>query len=158
MNTKQVIDLFVDRGIIDRGQVDDLMAEVSNSGSSITQVLVDFGFLTEEQFYENIADSLGTEVVDLRNFEPPPEILRLIPAGLAQLHKALPIGMNGDAITICLADPLDSQIPEDLRFALGRDVYVVVAPVYQIEDTIRKHFGTDAASMDEILAQLGNAG
>ncbi len=49
-------------------------------------------------------------------------------------------------------------MPEDLRFALGREIHVVVAPTYQIEDIIRKNYGTDAASMDEILAQLGQGG
>ncbi len=32
----------------------------------------------------------------------------------------------------------------------------MVAPIYQIEDLIKKNFGTDSASMDEILSQLGN--
>ena len=42
-----------------------------------------------------------------------------------------------------------------MRFALGKEIQVCVAPIYQIEDLIKKYYGTDAASMDEILAQLG---
>jgi len=49
---------------------------------------------------------------------------------------------------------LNPQIPEDLRFALEKDIHVVVAPVYQIEDLIKKHYGSDASSLDEILSQL----
>ena len=37
----------------------------------------------------------------------------------------------------------------------GKEIQVVVAPVHQIEDLIRKHYGSDASSMDEILAELG---
>jgi type IV pilus assembly protein PilB len=44
---------------------------------------------------------------------------------------------------------------EDLRFALGKEVQVMVAPVWQIDDLIKKSYGTDAGNMDEILAQLG---
>src|SRR2546427_4194199 len=126
MNPKQVIDLLIDRGVVDASQTDDIIQEVGNSGKSILQVLVDFGFLSEEQFYHHVAESLGTDVVDLKNFEPPPEIQRLVPAGLARLHGALPIGLSGDAVTVCLTDPLNAQISEDLRFALGRGVHVAV--------------------------------
>ncbi|MGB8353138.1 MAG: GspE/PulE family protein [Chthoniobacteraceae bacterium] len=158
MNSKQVIDIFVDRGIVQSDQVEDLLQELSISGKTVMQALVDFDFVTEEQFYQIIAESIGTDYMDLKDFEPPQEILRLIPAGLARLHGALPIGSTGDTISVCLTDPLNQQISEDLRFALGKDIHVVVAPIYQIEDIIRKNYGTDAASMDEILAQLGHAG
>ena len=158
MNSKQVLDIFIERGIVQRDQVDDIIQELSVSGKSIMQALVDYEFVTEEQFYQVIAESLGTEFIDLKNFEPPQEVLRLIPAGLARLHGALPVAANDDVITVALTDPLNSQIPEDLRFALGKEIHAVVAPTYQVEDIIRKNYGTDAASMDEILAQLGHAG
>ena len=158
MNAKQVIDIFVEHGIVHADQVEDVLQEISVSGKSVPQTLVDFGFVTEEQFYKVLAESLGTEFVDLKNFEPPTEILRLIPAGLARLHGALPISSEGDTITLCLVDPLNSQVAEDLRFALGKEIHQVVAPTYQIEEIIRKNYGTDAASMDEILSQLSSAG
>jgi type IV pilus assembly protein PilB len=156
MNAKQVIDIFVEHGIVQSDQVGDVLQEISVSGKTVPQTLVDFGFVTEEQFYQVLAESLGTEFVDLKDFEPPQEVLRLVPAGLARLHGALPVGLDGDTITICLTDPLNSQVAEDLRFALGKEIHQVVAPTYQIEDIIRKNYGTDAASMDEILSQLGN--
>lgn len=158
MNTKQAIELFVERGVIQPDQVEDITQEVSSSGKTILQVLVDYQFLNEEQFYQHIADALGTDFVDLRSYEPPQDILRLVPGGLARLHGALPIGLSGDAVQVCLIDPLNSQVPEDLRFALGRNVQVVVAPGYQIEEALRKFYGTDAASMDDILNQLGADG
>lgn len=157
MNSKQVIDIFVERGIIQPNQVEDIMQELAVSGKTVTQTLVDYDFVTETQFYQVIADSLGTEFVDLKDFDPAQETLRLIPAGLARLHGALPIGKSDDTITVCLTDPLNAQISEDLRFALGKNIHVVVAPVYEIEEILRKNYGTDAASMDEILAQLGHA-
>ncbi len=156
MNAKQVIDLFVDQGIIDQSQVDDINQEIATSGKDVVETLVDFGFTTDEGFYQTLAEALGLDVVNLSGFEPPQDVLRLIPAGLARLHGALPIGMSGDAITVCLVDPMNAQVPEDLRFALGRNIHVVVAPVHQIEELLRKNYGTDAGSMDEILSQLGS--
>ncbi|HEV2966347.1 MAG TPA: ATPase, T2SS/T4P/T4SS family, partial [Chthoniobacterales bacterium] len=90
--------------------------------------------------------------------EIPSAILKLIPSGLARLHRALPIGLSGNTLRIALADPLDPHAAEDLRFALGKDVDVAVAPTEQIEERIKEHYGADTASMDEVLKQLGEAG
>src|SRR4051794_35271682 len=155
MNAKQVLEILSEQGLIDESQIEDIQTEVSQSGKDLVQTLVDYGIVTEEQFYQTIAEALGVDYVNLSGFEPPNETLRLLPAGLAQLHRAFPLGVTGNTIQVALCDPLNPQSTEDLRFALGKEIQVVVAPVYQIEDLIKKHYGTDAASMDEILAQLG---
>ena len=107
MNVKQVLEIFAEQGVIDASQVDDLAQEVSQTGKSLPQTLVDYEFLTEDQFYETIAASLGLDFADLRDFDPPQEVIRLIPAGLAQLHRAFPLGVDGNAIQVALADPLN---------------------------------------------------
>ncbi|MEI7958239.1 MAG: GspE/PulE family protein [Verrucomicrobiota bacterium] len=155
MNANQVIEIFVEQRIIDRSQIDDITAELLSSGKSIVEVMVDFGFVTEDQFYQTLAAYLGTEYVDLSEFEPPLEILQLVPSGLARMHGALPVGMNGAAVTIALIDPLNSQIQEDLRFALGMDIYVVVASIVHVQNLIQRCYGSDSSSLDEVLSELG---
>jgi type IV pilus assembly protein PilB len=155
MNAKQVLEIFVEQGIIDQGQMDDMFDEVNHSGKTVAQVMIDYGVCDESQFYQMIADALGTDFVSLEGFEPPQDLLRAIPAGLAILHKAMPVGLDGNTLQIALGDPLNPQTAEDLRFALNKDIQTVVAPVGQIEDLIKKHYGTDASSMEEILRELG---
>ncbi len=156
MNPKQVIDVLMDQNLITEAQVPDVMNEVSTSGKPIIDALVDFQFATEEQILYHIAQALGTEVVDLTNYEPPQEVVRTLPAGLARLHGAMPIGDTGEAVQVCLTDPLNPQIVEDLRFSLGRNVQIVVAPPRQIEEMIEKQYGNDATGMDDLLAQLSD--
>jgi type IV pilus assembly protein PilB len=155
MNAKQVLEMFVDQGVIDQGQMGDMLDEVNHSGKTVVQVLVDYGVCDEMQFYQMVADSLAADFVNLEGFEPPADILRLIPAGLAILHKALPVGRDGNTLQLALGDPLNPQTAEELRFALDKDIQVIVAPVWQIEDLIKRFYGTDASSMDEILKELG---
>jgi type IV pilus assembly protein PilB len=158
MNNKQVAELFIEQHVLQPSQADDVLREVDLNGKTIEQAMVDGGFVDELGFYQTIADGLGTEYVDLAGREIAPAILRLIPSGLARLHRALPVGISGNALRIALVDPLDLRAAEDLRFALGKDVDVVVAPAEQIEDRIKQYYGTDTSSMEEILKQLGEAG
>jgi type IV pilus assembly protein PilB len=158
MNAQQVVDLFVEQRVLQPSQADDVLQEANLNGKNIEQALVDSGFVDERGFYQVIADALGTDFVDLSDSDIAPEILRLIPGGLARLHRALPIAAGDNTLTVALVDPLDLRAAEDLRFALGKDVHVVVAPTDQIEGRIERYYGSDSSSMEDILKQLGETG
>ncbi len=158
MNDNQVAELFVQQHVLESSQAEDVLNEANLNGKTMVQTMVDSGFVDESGFYCTIAEALGAEYVDLTQTEISPAILKLIPSGLARLHRALPIGLTGNTLRVALADPLDPNAAEDLRFALGKDVNVVVAPAEQIEARIKEHYGADAASMGEVLKQLGEAG
>jgi type IV pilus assembly protein PilB len=158
MNAKQIVDLFVEQRVLEPSQADDVLQEANLNGKDIERALVDGGFVDERAFYQVLADALGTDFVNLSEDEIAPEILRLIPAGLVRLHQALPLAAHGNTLTVALVDPMDLRAVEDLRFALGKDVQVVVAPTEQIEDRIKRYYGTDSSSMEDILKQLGETG
>jgi len=158
MNEKQVAELFVEQQVLQPSQAEDVLNEANLNGKTIVQAMVDSGFVDESGFYRTIAEALGAEYVDLGDKEIVPAILKLIPSGLARLHRALPIGWSGNTLRVALADPLDPRAAEDLRFALGKDVDVVVAPTEQIDNRIKEYYGADTTSMEEVLKQLGEAG
>jgi len=158
MNDKQVAELLIEQHVLQPSQAEDVLNEATLNGKTIAQAMVDSGFVDEHGFYRTIAEALGTEYVDLAEKEIAPAVLKLIPSGLARLHRALPIGMSGNTLRVALVDPLDSRVAEDLRFALGKDVDVVVAPTEQIENRIKEYYGADTSSMEDVLKQLGETG
>ncbi len=158
MNDKQLAEVFIEQHVLQPSQAEDVLNEAQLNGKTIAQAMIDGGFVDESGFYGTIAEALGTEYVDLSDTEISPAVLKLIPSGLARLHRALPIAMNGNTLRVALVDPLDPRAAEDLRFALGKDVDVVIAATEQIEDRIKEYYGTDTSSMEEVLKQLGEAG
>jgi len=158
MNNKQVAEFFVEQHVLQPSQVEDVLNEADLNGKTIAQAMVDSGFVDDHGFYQTIAEGLGTDFVDLAEREIAPEILGLIPGGLARLHGALPIEISGNTLRVALVDPLDLRAVEDLRFALGKEIHVIVSPTEQIEDQIKRYYGTDTSSMEEILKQLGQTG
>ena len=158
MTEKQLAEFFIEQRVVEPSQAEDVLREVELNGKTVAQAMIDGGFIDEHGFYQTIANGLGTDLIDLTERDIPPEILRLIPSGLARLHGALPIEMSGTTLRVALVDPFDLTAAEDLRFALGKDIHVVVSPSDQIEDLIKQHYGTDTTSMDEVLKQLGQSG
>jgi type IV pilus assembly protein PilB len=158
VNNKQIAEFFVEQRVLQPSQAEDVLNEADLNGKTIAQAMVDGGFVDEHGFYQTMADALGTDYVHLAGREIAPEILRFVPSGLARLHGALPIEMSGNSLRVALVDPLDLRAAEDLRFALGRDIQIVISPTDQIEERIKQYYGTETSSMEEVLKQLGEAG
>src|SRR6059036_4378409 len=158
MTEKQLAEFFVEQRVLQPSQAEDVLSEVELNGKTVAQAMLDGGFIDEPGFYQTIANGLGTDFVELSEREIEPEILRLIPSGLARLHGALPVELSGNTLRIALTDPFDLHTAEDLRFALGKDIQVVVSPPDQIEEQIKQYYGSDTTSMEEVLKQLGEAG
>jgi len=158
MNAKQIADLFVEQRILQPSQVDDVLQDANLNGHNIEQALIEGGFVDERGFYQVIASALGTDFFDLSEQQIPLPILQLIPGGLARLHRVLPVAVSDNTLSVALADPLDLRVAEDLRFALGQDVHIVVSPARQVEELIRRYYGTGSLSTEDILVRRGETG
>lgn len=155
MDQHQIVELFQSRGLIDSSLAQDILAEVDHSGKEIPEILADFQVIqSRDDVWPLIASELGTHVVDIRDWTPPEALLKLVPAGTARLHGALPINFDETGLHVALVDPLNPQTVEDLRFALGREIHVVVAPDYLVEAKINECYGGEGKAMEDILSSF----
>ncbi|MEI6605106.1 MAG: GspE/PulE family protein [Verrucomicrobiota bacterium] len=159
MDHNQLIELFQSRGLIDRSLAQDVLSEIEHSGKEVAEILADFQIVhSRDDVWPIVASELGSEVVDIRNWTPPEALLALVPAGTARLHGALPIRFDETGLSVVLVDPLNPQTLEDLRFALGREIHLLVAPDYLVEQKINDCYGGEGKAMEDILSQLQLAG
>ncbi len=155
MDNTQILDLFVSRGMIDGALKEDVLSEIENSGKEAAEILADYQVIgSRDDIWPMIAQELGAEYIDLSEFEPPEALLSLIPAGTARLHGALPISYDSGGISVALTDPLNPQILEDLRFAVGQELILVVGADNLVEQKINELYGGEEKAMDDILSQL----
>ena len=156
MDNSQLIDIFMSRGLVDQYLADDILMEVENSGKEVAEILTDYEVIqNQEDVWPIVANELGVGIIkDLIHFNPPPELLAIIPGGMARLHGALPVNYDSEGLTVCLVDPLNPQVLEDLRFALGKEIILAIAPSHIVEKKINEAYGGEGQALDEILSQL----
>lgn len=159
MTVSNVIDMLINRGVIDSGQADDLTRDCVTDGKDVLQTLIDYGIYTnEDEFWGHVAEELGAEHFDLATYEPAPSVVALIPPGMARLYGCFPITLDGQGLHVAFTDPLNPQLAEDLRFGLGKSIVPVVARRSQVQALIDKHYGSTAPSIEEIFGQMGKSG
>lgn len=159
MTVQNVVDMLSNRGLVDSGQAYDITQDAVHNGKEILQVILDYGiFAGEDEFWALVAEELGADHFDLAEFEPPPSVIGLIPAGMARLYGAFPVTMDARGLHVAFTDPLNPQLVEDLRFGIDKTIVPVVARRAQVQALIDKHYGTAAPSIDEIFGNMKDAG
>ncbi|MBL9177933.1 MAG: type II/IV secretion system protein [Verrucomicrobiaceae bacterium] len=159
MTPQNVVEMLENRGVIDQGLAYDIAQDAVKNGKDIVQVLLDYGIYTnEDEFWAQVADELGADHFDLDNFEPPPSVVGLIPAGMARLYGAFPITLDAQGLHVAFTDPLNPQLVEDLRFGLEKTIVPVVARRNQVQSLIEKHYGSGTPDIEEIFGNLGKSG
>src|SRR5687768_13682170 len=93
----------------------------------LAATLIDLGLVDEERFA-----AWMTEVTGLRLLHPLPEdaiaaLIDRVPAILAREQEALPVGADGDELTVAMINPLDAVAIDRFNSATGMKIRPVVA-------------------------------
>jgi type IV pilus assembly protein PilB len=152
-----LLSLVKELGLIDDLQYEEVAAEFKRSGTPVIHLLQDFGIMQLDDILQVMANYLGTRVISLRDVQFTPELLQTIPANVARMYQCLPVAAHDGTVQIALADPLDPGRPDEIHFAVKKDVQVVVADPADIEKAIDQHYGQqDAGDVSAILKELGD--
>ena len=154
--TSPLLNLIVERQLADSQDLEAIQGEHNMSGAAIPKLLHDQGVLDTASQLELVAEYLGTDVIDVTAIEFTSELLELIPMDVAKNYQCLPIGLDGETLHLCLADPLNPTALDDLAYQLNRPLQLRVADSLAISKLIDDKY-TDAEGYDELIEAMGGA-
>jgi type IV pilus assembly protein PilB len=154
-NSDPLLALIKERNLIDDLQFEEVQQEMARTGKPSAEVLSDFGLVDSDTQLQLIAESLGTEVVNLENVQFTPELLQTIPAGTARMYQCVPIEDFGSALRVAMANPMNPSVVDEISYIVRKEVQPVVADHKTIEKIISRHYGDESEGVDDILKELG---
>ncbi|HEY1170031.1 MAG TPA: GspE/PulE family protein [Verrucomicrobiae bacterium] len=147
--------LIREQGNLDDLQYEEVISEHARSGKSISQIVADFGIMPMDQQLQLQAFHLGTEVFNLDDLEPTPELLKTIPATNVRMYQCVPVEDYGTGVKVAVADALNPQMVDELGFVVRREVQILIADPAQIAKFIEKYYGEEGESFSDILKEFG---
>jgi type IV pilus assembly protein PilB len=147
-------ELLRERNLVGPDQFRELQEEHERTGKPLSQVIIDFGLVSEEQLLRAVAEHLNLEYLDLEATDIDKAVLRIMPSSVARMYSAVPVSIVGNTVTVAVMDPYNPQLIGELSFILGKDVQLAVAPSKQIESTILKFFGEESESLKDVLEDM----
>ena len=147
---------LVELGFLTRPELDEaLAAEARNRATPLGQILVEMGMLDPGLVHSVMAKKLGVPFVNLRAFQPSPEALKRIPAGVAQRHQVLPLAEMENALVVAIDDPTNMERMEEVRFAAGVKLMPVMAPRAEIRQALEAAYGSEQSLPARADSDLG---
>jgi len=131
-------------GLIDDQQAHEGLTISKGSRKRIGEVLVDLGYVSENDIAKAIASQLGMEYVDLDQPDViDKENISLIPEEIIRKYTILPMAKEGNRIKVLVHDPMDLALIDDLRFRLNADIDMSLAARGQIKEYIDRVLQSD---------------
>jgi MSHA biogenesis protein MshE len=119
-------DLLIQQGLLTDEQLKLALDEQKRSGRKLGRIFVESSYVTEEAIAQALARQLRADFVDLRNFQPKPELIKLIPEPQARRYRVLVLDEKNGVLQIGFTDPANLETYDDVSRLLKRDFDLAV--------------------------------
>lgn len=149
---------LVKKGLVTYEQVQEGLQFQARVGGYLGRALVKLGHLREADLLRVLADQLSIQYVDLKNCEIQPDAIKQVPAKFATHYRLIPIRIEKNVLTICVADPLEVGTVDDMRTLLNCDVKLAISDEGNILEAIKKHYGIGASALERVVQEDASRG
>ena len=145
---KRLGDVLLEQELITDEQLRECINLQRQSGSNLASVLVEKGYLDEEDLVVTLSEQLGIPHIRVAHYNISQEVLDEVPEALARQYQMLPVSVTGDVLTLAMSDPLNIMALDDLRMLTSYEIEPVVAVQSELIETIEKHYGVGKQSAE----------
>jgi type IV pilus assembly protein PilB len=152
---RRIGQVLIDLGFMDEEQLWDVLEEAKNTGQLTGQTAVARGLITDDQLLTALADQQGLKVANLDDIKITPEVTTMVTETMAQVYKILPLTLRDNVLTIAISDPSNLAPLDDLRNLLGvKEVVATVASPKAIAEASTKAYAGKEESIIDIIKEL----
>jgi len=150
-------DILLEWGVVTPPGLEEAVEHSRNEHLRIGEALVALGLADEEDVTKALARQYDMEYIDLdRNVVVPSE-LDLIPDDIIRTRHVIPMGWEGSRLKVLIADPLDLETLDLLRFRLGCELAPCLASKSKLDRFVAKFVQSDV-SIDQTVHELEGDG
>jgi len=155
MAHRRIGQVLVDMGFITDEQQELLVDEQhEHPGQLLGKVAIDMGLINDDQLSQALAEQLSLHAVSLPDIKVKSEVLAMVAAPMAQMYRIIPIEFDGDTLTVATCDPQNLSVQDELRTFLGFNIRVVVATEPAINSQLERYYGESTESVESIVSSL----
>lgn len=129
-------DLLIEHNLISQAQLEQALAEQKSSGQKLGRVLIDDGYVTEDQILETLSKQLKIPFVDLLHYKFNPETIKLIPEIQSRRFRAVALSSDDKGIMIGMSDPTNIFAYDELSRILQKPIRLAVVRESDLLKTI----------------------
>jgi type IV pilus assembly protein PilB len=106
----------------------------------IGQVLIDKGYVTEQDVVTALAIQYGYPYIHLANYHINKEVAQIIHREFAQKYKLIALERIDNILTLAMASTFDKLAIKEIEEKYGYKVRIFLASLKEIEEAIRRYY------------------
>jgi len=140
VTNKQLGELLIERGVINRDQLARAMSHQKDNGGLIGEVLVNLKFASEEDIAQALTCQYGFPYLPLANYEIETDVVKSVPENVCRQFCLIPIDKIGKSLTLAMANPLNVQAIEEVEVITGCAIQTFVSTTTDIKNSIATYY------------------
>jgi type IV pilus assembly protein PilB len=149
---RRLPDMLLEQQLVSREKLMECIAIRRTTGQSLSHILVERNYLSEEDLVDTLSEQLGIPTIRVSNLNIQKKVLDEMPESLARQDIMLPVSLAGDILTVAMADPLNIIALDNLKMLTSHEVEPVVAAESELLHAIDKHYKGDKS--DELYSEI----
>jgi type IV pilus assembly protein PilB len=136
---KQVEDKLIADGLVSVEKFAELKAKSDREKLPVFSILVQEGFITNEDLTKVTASAKRVPYVNLLNARISPDIMALLPQEVAERYMAVPIGEMQNRLVVAMLDADNVQAVDFLSNKIGRQLKVYTASEEGVRNVLKQY-------------------
>lgn len=133
-------------------QLDEALRIQDKEGGLLGDILIRRNMILPHEIMRALCIQLGIPFIeDLKPTEIDPKLVSGIPINYSKAKEALPIAketsITGETLIVCVSDPFNESIMDDLQVLTGMPVRICVSTSMRIQDAINRVYERNTDNM-----------
>jgi len=134
---KKIEEILLELGFLTEEQISGISPDSGKEENLPGERYLAAGYIDEEQLAMAIAKLSGLDYLDLTDFDPGDQLINEVPLELMLRYRFVPYEKKGDLLAIALYKPADIVLLDELELFLDRGVTVSISSTKAIERCLK---------------------
>ena len=151
---RQIGQILIEEGLVTEKELEEALVHQAKHGGAIGRVLIELGVVTENDILLAVAKQADMDIIDLQHLEIPKEVINMVTPSVAQVYRIVPVSFEDGVLTVAMADPLNVNALDDLRFMLNCEVSGAVSNEQAVQEAVDKYYGGQTESIADLVKDI----
>lgn len=136
MRREEIIKLLKEKENVRDDQINIVLKEKEKTGSPFGYLLIKFGLLSAERWYNFALKELKCVPVKLSEINIDKEVLKSLPEFTCRKYRVVPVFKGGNKIVCGMVDPTDEDVIEELKKISGMEIETRLVKEFEVKEII----------------------
>lgn len=139
-NQKKLGEILVEKGLVSTEQLDMALADQKKHGGLIGEILVGWGYTTEEAIVQTLIEQFGFAFIQPTLYPIEDEVIALLPKETVSRFSVLPVERKGAFLSIAMSNPLHEEALEEVERITQLKPRILITTYTEVLRSIERYY------------------